>query len=154
MHVSLKGKALFTLCWWVQWESLHMLKMQTCITCMAIQMVMAEHHAQFSDWRMPDHRIFQWLHYQLSETGSFYLTRHEASEQRTVHSPSLEESILNTVANRPKFSARAVVHQVSVSHQTICRVINENPLHSLHFQPVQALVNYPLHLNFCQLVMQ
>ena len=33
------------------------------------------YHAQFHDRRMPNHRIFQRLHRQLSETGKFHLTR-------------------------------------------------------------------------------
>ncbi|GFY13008.1 hypothetical protein TNCV_665741 [Trichonephila clavipes] len=32
---------------------------------------------------------------------SFHVTRHDAGRRRTVHSPNLEESILNIVADRP-----------------------------------------------------
>ncbi|GFT28298.1 hypothetical protein TNCV_646191 [Trichonephila clavipes] len=51
------------------------------------------YHAQFLDRRMPDHRIFQRLHRQLHETRSFHVTRHDAGQQRTMRTPSLEESI-------------------------------------------------------------
>ncbi|GFT01368.1 uncharacterized protein TNCV_3214991 [Trichonephila clavipes] len=72
------------------------------------------YHAQFPDLRMPDHRIFQWLHRQLHETHLFYVTRHEACQLRAVVecSPSLEKSILSIVADRPESKTRAVVHHV------------------------------------------
>ncbi|GFV17143.1 uncharacterized protein TNCV_3633061 [Trichonephila clavipes] len=97
------------------------------------------YHAQFPERRMPDHRIYQRLHRQLRETRSFYVTRHDAGRQRAAPSPSLEESILHVVADRPESSTRAVAHHVSVCHQTVCRVLNENRLHLFHFQRVQAL---------------
>ncbi|GFU50239.1 uncharacterized protein TNCV_300741 [Trichonephila clavipes] len=77
------------------------------------------YHAQFPDQRLPDHRIFQQFHRQLREIGSFHVTRHDAGRQSPVHSPSLEESILILVADRPESSTRAVVHPIS---QTVCRV--------------------------------
>ncbi|GFU88705.1 uncharacterized protein TNCV_4443821 [Trichonephila clavipes] len=57
------------------------------------------YYAQFPDRRMPDHRIFQRLHRKLRETRSFHVSRHDAGQQRSVRSPSLEESILNIVAD-------------------------------------------------------
>ncbi|GFU52883.1 hypothetical protein TNCV_1142021 [Trichonephila clavipes] len=60
------------------------------------------YHAQFPDRRMPDDRIFQRLHCQLCETRSFYVTRHNARQQRAVRSPSMEESILNVVADKTR----------------------------------------------------
>ncbi|GFV87338.1 hypothetical protein TNCV_4033101 [Trichonephila clavipes] len=94
---------------------------------------------------MPDHRTFQRLHRQLWETRLFHVTRHDAGRQ----SPNLEESILSIVADRPDSSTRAVAHRVSVSHQTDCRVLNENHLHLFHFQRVQALnaADYLLQLS-------
>ncbi|GFU78051.1 hypothetical protein TNCV_2562431, partial [Trichonephila clavipes] len=86
---------------------------------------------------MPDHRIFQRLHRQLREKSSFHVTRR--GQCRAVRSPSLEENILNRVAVRPNSSTRTVVHHISVSHQTICRVLNENRLHLFRFQRIQAL---------------
>ncbi|GFX91183.1 DUF4817 domain-containing protein [Trichonephila clavipes] len=97
------------------------------------------HHAQFSDRRMPDHRIFQRLQRQLHETRSFHVTRHDAGRRRHVRSSNLDESILNVVANRPESSTKVVAHHVSVSHQSVCRVLNENLSHLFHFQRVQAL---------------
>ncbi|GFU74982.1 hypothetical protein TNCV_3752331 [Trichonephila clavipes] len=38
------------------------------------------HHAQFSDRRMPNHRILQQLHRQLRETRSFHTTRHQVNK--------------------------------------------------------------------------
>ncbi|GFX62835.1 uncharacterized protein TNCV_3351611 [Trichonephila clavipes] len=83
------------------------------------------YHFQFPDRRMPHHRIFQWLHRQPRVTRSFQVTRYDAGRRRDVRSPSLEVSIVNVVADRPEFT-RVVAHHVSVSHQTICRVLNEN----------------------------
>ncbi|GFT56469.1 DUF4817 domain-containing protein [Trichonephila clavipes] len=80
------------------------------------------HHTQFSDRRMPDHIIFQWLHRQLLETRSFHVTRHDAGRRRHVCSPTLEERILNVGSDRPESSTRAFAHYVSVSHQPFCNV--------------------------------
>ena len=52
-------------------------KNQTCITCSAVQMVTAA-------LRMQDRRIFQLLHRQFSEIGSFRLIRHEAGRRKAV----------------------------------------------------------------------
>ncbi|GFT40633.1 hypothetical protein TNCV_3008071 [Trichonephila clavipes] len=62
------------------------------------------YRAQFPDRRMPDNRIFQLLHRELSEKRSFYVPRRDADRRRAVPSPSLEESTLNVVADRPKSS--------------------------------------------------
>ncbi|GFV69753.1 hypothetical protein TNCV_1349061 [Trichonephila clavipes] len=58
------------------------------------------YHAQFPDRRMPDYRMFQWLHRQLNETRSFHVTRHAADQRRAIRSPSLKESIMNAVTDR------------------------------------------------------
>ncbi|GFV40448.1 hypothetical protein TNCV_4494051 [Trichonephila clavipes] len=84
---------------------------------------------QFADRRMPDHRVYQRLHRQLREIPSFHVIRHDTGRRRAVRSPSLEESILNVVPDSAESNARAVAHHVSVNHQTVCRVINENHLH-------------------------
>ncbi|GFW25290.1 hypothetical protein TNCV_5088561 [Trichonephila clavipes] len=65
------------------------------------------YHMQFPDRQMLDHRIFQWLHCQLLETHSFNITRHDAGQGRAIRCPSLEESILNVVDDRPKSSRKA-----------------------------------------------
>ncbi|GFY06540.1 hypothetical protein TNCV_3523961 [Trichonephila clavipes] len=58
------------------------------------------YHVQFPDRRMPDCRIFQLLHRQLCKTRSFPVTKHDAVQRRAKRSPSLEERILNVVADR------------------------------------------------------
>ncbi|GFT46015.1 hypothetical protein TNCV_3535711 [Trichonephila clavipes] len=68
------------------------------------------YHAQFSNQRMLDHIIFPVLHRQLCETHSFHVTMHHAGRQRAVPSPSLEESILNILADRFESSTRAVAY--------------------------------------------
>ncbi|GFV66285.1 transposable element Tcb1 transposase [Trichonephila clavipes] len=70
--------------------------------------VLRMYHAQFPDRRMLNHRICQRLHRQFRETLSFRFTRYDAGQQRAVHSPSLEESILSVGADRPKSSIRHV----------------------------------------------
>ncbi|GFX58252.1 hypothetical protein TNCV_4050101 [Trichonephila clavipes] len=89
---------------------------------------------------MPDHRIFLRLHRQLREARSFYVTRHDdAVRQRAARNPRQEERILSVVAVRPESSTRVVAPHVSVSHETICRVLSENRLHLVHFQRIHAL---------------
>ncbi|GFT27524.1 hypothetical protein TNCV_1276131 [Trichonephila clavipes] len=92
--------------------------------------------------------VFQRLHHHLPKTRSFLVTGHNAGLRRAVSSSSLEESILNVVADRPESSTRAVAHHVSGSYQTVCRVLKENRFHPFHFQRVQALnsVDYLLRL--------
>ncbi|GFU80348.1 uncharacterized protein TNCV_3521221 [Trichonephila clavipes] len=74
---------------------------------------------------MPDHTIFQWLHRQLCETHSFHVTRHDAGRRRAVQSPSLEESILNGVADRPESSSTSLnsadyLLRLPVGRTTMC----------------------------------
>ncbi|GFX60842.1 uncharacterized protein TNCV_1311351 [Trichonephila clavipes] len=96
------------------------------------------YHAQFPDQRMTVHRIFQRLHHQLRETRSFHVTRRDSNRRTAVRSPSIEESILNVVADKSELSTRA--HHVNASHQTISEChLHENRLHLFHFQRVQAL---------------
>ncbi|GFU79959.1 hypothetical protein TNCV_578391 [Trichonephila clavipes] len=78
---------------------------------------------------MPDHRNFQLLYRQIHEIRSFHVTSHGSGRQRAVRSPRLEESILNVVIDRPESSTRTIAHLVNVSHQTVCRELNENSLH-------------------------
>ncbi|GFV77896.1 transposable element Tcb1 transposase [Trichonephila clavipes] len=68
------------------------------------------YHSQFPDRQIPDHRIFQPLH---RETRSFRVTRHNARGRKAARSPSMEESILNVVADRPESSTRAIAHHVN-----------------------------------------
>ncbi|GFU45108.1 hypothetical protein TNCV_4235741 [Trichonephila clavipes] len=80
--------------------------------------------------RFGNTRIFQQFHHQLRETRLFYVTRHDAGRRRLVRTPSLEESILNVVVDRPDSSTRAVAHHIS---QTVYGVLNENRLHLFIF---------------------
>ncbi|GFV48913.1 hypothetical protein TNCV_1343221 [Trichonephila clavipes] len=46
--------------------------------------VLRMNHMQFYGRRMPNEIIFQWLHHQLRETGSFHVSRHDAGRRRAV----------------------------------------------------------------------
>ncbi|GFS71098.1 uncharacterized protein TNCV_5049031 [Trichonephila clavipes] len=48
-----------------------------------------------------------------SKTDLFHFSRHDASRLRALRSPSLEEIILNVVADKPETSTRAVAHRVT-----------------------------------------
>ena len=97
-------------------------KQQTCITCTASQMVTAELHygcIMHSFLTEECHILVK-----LSERGSFHLFRQEAG-RRAVCSLNLEEIILNFVADKLESSTKAVAYQVGVTHQIVCRVLNE-----------------------------
>ena len=66
-------------------------------------------------------------------------TSHEAGRRRAVRSPILKENTLNIVADRSESSTRAVAYKEGMSHQTVCRVLNENRLHKFYFKQVQDL---------------
>ncbi|GFV62324.1 uncharacterized protein TNCV_1131071 [Trichonephila clavipes] len=101
--------------------------------------IATESSLNFSGRRISDHRIFQRLHRQLREACSFHVTRHDAGRRKAVRSPSLEGSILNVVVDRPELNTRHAAPRVSVSHQTVCRALNENRLRLFQCQRVQAL---------------
>ncbi|GFW33248.1 hypothetical protein TNCV_2859261 [Trichonephila clavipes] len=61
----------------------------------------------------------QRLSRQLRETSSFHVTIDDVGRRRAVCSPSVEESIVNVVADRPKSSTRAVAPHVSMIHHTV-----------------------------------
>ncbi|GFT40112.1 uncharacterized protein TNCV_2171221 [Trichonephila clavipes] len=84
--------------------------------------VLRMYHTLFPDRRMPDHRIFQWLHRHIRETRLFYARRHDAGRRRAVRSSSLEEGIWNVVPDRSESCTRAVAHHVSMGHQTVYSV--------------------------------
>ncbi|GFY12725.1 hypothetical protein TNCV_2449161 [Trichonephila clavipes] len=107
--------------------------------------VLQMYHAQFPDREMLYYRIFLWLHH---ETRSFHVTRHDAGRRKVVRNPSLEESIFNVGADRPKSNTSFFTLHESVSQQINCRMLNENRLHLFQFQIVQALnsANFILRL--------
>ncbi|GFT52905.1 hypothetical protein TNCV_1460131 [Trichonephila clavipes] len=83
------------------------------------------YHAQFPDRRERYYRIFKGYIAIFCETRSFLVTRHDADHRRAVRNSSLEEIIFCVVADRPESSTRAIAHHVSVSHQTVYKVLNE-----------------------------
>ncbi|GFT17725.1 hypothetical protein TNCV_2588171 [Trichonephila clavipes] len=96
-------------------------KMQTCVTCTALQMVTTELRYECitrSLCRNVTAHDTARLHRQLRETRWFHVTRRDAGRRRTVRSPSLEESTLNVVIDRTESSIRTVSHHVNVSRHT------------------------------------
>ncbi|GFX65086.1 uncharacterized protein TNCV_452241 [Trichonephila clavipes] len=63
------------------------------------------YHAQFPDRRIPDYRIFQRLHRQLRETGSFHVTRQDANRRRAVRNPILEKKHLKRYGSSTSFES-------------------------------------------------
>lgn len=111
---------------------------------------------QFLHRQMQNHRTFQRLHCHLLERGSFHVTRNEAGLKDLYAVQSLEEIILNFVANRPESCSRAVAHNVGLNQQIVWREVNENQFHRFFYQQEQSLnqEDYPRRLNFCQWILQ
>ncbi|GFX52007.1 hypothetical protein TNCV_4653361 [Trichonephila clavipes] len=84
---------------------------------------------QFSDRRMPDHRIFQWLHHQLRETRSFHVTRYDAGRGRTVRSPSLEESNLWPI-DQSQVQELLLITVLFKPHGNFLKVLSNRPYES------------------------
>ncbi|GFX18364.1 hypothetical protein TNCV_4306651 [Trichonephila clavipes] len=120
--------------------------MQTCITCTAVQIVTAvrTYHVRFLDRRMPHNRIFQRVNGELHEIRSFHVTRQDAGQRRAVSIPSLDKSILNVLADRPKNCSSSI--KCESSDRLVLKY--ENRLHLFHFLQVQAFntADSPLRL--------
>ncbi|GFY30885.1 hypothetical protein TNCV_3120451 [Trichonephila clavipes] len=52
----------------------------------------------------------------------------------------------DVLADRPDSNTKAAAHHVSVSHQTVCRVLKGHHSHIFHFQRVQTF--FPAHYLF------
>ncbi|GFV36407.1 hypothetical protein TNCV_2234541 [Trichonephila clavipes] len=93
-------------------EELMYAKTQRCITC---DNANGNGRATLQIYQaLMGHRIFQGLHGHLRDRRSFHLTRHDEDRRKVTRGPSLEESILNVVDNRPESSKRDVVHCINV----------------------------------------
>ncbi|GFW62161.1 hypothetical protein TNCV_1685921 [Trichonephila clavipes] len=98
-------------------------KMQTCISGKAMQMVMSELRNQciILNFLIDECRITEFFRgYNVNFVKPFRSTLPDTMlVQVLLRSSSLEESILNVVADRPESTKRSVAHHVNVSLQTI-----------------------------------
>ncbi|GFT11832.1 hypothetical protein TNCV_1923571 [Trichonephila clavipes] len=92
----------------------------------------------------PDHRIFQRLHHLFREARSFHVARNDVGGRRAAGSLSLEESILNVVADRPGSSTRALLLNTQVTRTT-----PEMASHSHHHANVRTLSLDSFKISFC-----
>lgn len=111
---------------------------------------------RFPQRPVPDRRIFQRVHRQLCETGSFHADRRDAGCSRTVRTPHRIEAIVDDVDERPDGSTRAMARSHGVSHMTVWRVLHEEHLHPYHLHGVQALqeADYPRRVTFARWYLQ
>ncbi|KAF8771229.1 hypothetical protein HNY73_018676 [Argiope bruennichi] len=70
---------------------------------------------RFLSRRMPNHKMFERLHRQLYENGSFNTSTDGRDRSRTVRQPHMEEIILDHVDETPGTGIRAVACRLHVS---------------------------------------
>lgn len=101
----------------------------------------------------PDRSMFERIHRQLRETGSFHAHRADTGPQRAMDH---EEPILQHVANNPSTSVRAVAARCGVSRSTVQRVLSDDEQHPYHFQRVHSLkpADYLPRVEFCKWFLQ
>lgn len=111
---------------------------------------------RFPNRALPDRRIFQRLHRQLSETGSFRGQRQDTGRPRTSRTTNRVEAILEAVDNQPERSTRTIAREQGCHHTTVWRVLREERLHPYHLQPVQALntTDFPQRVTFARWFLQ
>ncbi|CAL1262564.1 unnamed protein product [Larinioides sclopetarius] len=101
---------------------------------------------------LPDRRIFQRLHGQPSETGSFLGQRQDTGRPRTSRMTNRVEAILEAVDNQPERNTRTIAREQGCHHTTVWRVLREERLHPCHLQRVQALntTDFPQRVSFAR----
>lgn len=103
---------------------------------------------------VPNWKIFERLHRQLGETGTFYSNNHGGRPQTI--SVEQEEEILVRIAENPQLSTRRLQAATRISKSAVSRIIHRENLYPFHFSPVQNLLpaDEPLRLQFCQNLLQ
>lgn len=106
---------------------------------------------RFPNRRIPDRRIFEYIHRRLRETGQFAQVRVDLGRNRMQRNVRIEGDVIQRVEADPDVSTRRLAAEFGVSHQTIWRIIHDAGYYPYHLQRVQAL--YPgdryLRLDFC-----
>ena len=104
----------------------------------------------FPTRRVPDARIFQRLHQQLCERGSFARCMQDTGRSRRVRTPSVTDNIVDRISENPESSTRELSAAVNVSHSTVWRILREERMHPYHAQRVQGLEpsDYQARVNF------
>lgn len=105
---------------------------------------------RFPTRRVPDARIFQRLHQQLCERGSFARCMQDAGRSRSARTPSVTDDILDRISEMPESSTRELSEAVNVSRNSVWRVLREEGMHPYHAQRVQGLqpADYQARVNF------
>ena len=100
----------------------------------------------------PDRRMFSSLHLNLCEYGSLRGNRHSDGRPRGTRTPSMEQTVLDTVRRNPSASVRAVATAVGESRTSVHRVLKREGLHPYHLQKVQSLLleDYPARERFAR----
>lgn len=106
---------------------------------------------RFPERNQPHHSIFARVHRNLSESGSFRDSTREG-RPRSARSPNAEERVLGLVERNPRTSIRAVASQLTISRNSVQRILNEENFHAYHLQRVQLLNpdDYPKRVRFAQ----
>lgn len=140
MHIS-RVKCHSLMCWHARQKTLCIQKKQTCIIHTAVQMVTTEllrYECMTRSFLIYECWIKEFFcGYIVNLMKHVHSTSPDlrlVEEKLAARSSSLEESILNIVADRPESNARFIVHLIGVSHQTVRRVSKENRLYHFHFQ--------------------
>lgn len=101
---------------------------------------------------VPGHRMFERVHRQLRETGSFNSSGERTRRPHTARSVNLEEEIIEELAANPAGSVRYVANRVGASRSTVQRVLADDGQHAYHLQRVQAIqpTDYEQRVDFCR----
>lgn len=91
----------------------------------------------FPNRHMPNHKMFQLLHRQLSENGTLIVSIDERGRSKTERQPYIEETNLKLVE---KHSTQVQqLRHIPTSQPTVWRMLNKERLHPSNIQSVQTL---------------
>ena len=111
---------------------------------------------RFPDRQIPDRRMFERVHRQLRETGTFHAPMEDTGRPRTLRTPDHEADILRQVENHPSISVRTLAASSGCSRHTVHNILTDDGLYPYHLQRVQALHqgDYIQRLEYCRWFLQ
>ncbi|GFS32472.1 uncharacterized protein TNIN_289641 [Trichonephila inaurata madagascariensis] len=80
----------------------------------------------------PHHTTFTSLNQRLQETRSFPITRPNAGQERWVHTPELEDQVLQRFAESSSTSTRSIGAELSIRHETVWKILREEMMNPFH----------------------